>query len=411
MTNEDPLATSRTSSNYVKTSLIKLRLLTAVIAGALTLTACEDPSNVGLGLVGEQGGRPVAAEEAITDFRAETLGRPSNVLVRVLAGVVDDPLLGTITAEGYVDFVPVSSSDFRAGTVQSAELRLLPTYVYGDTTAEVTLAVRPVSAEWDDEGLPIDTTISVGGVIREFTFRPTDSLVVVPMPDTWVTSNDELLRSADFAEDFHGFRLDHISGNAVMGFGPTSTVLRARTEDDSASFPIAQAYAALRKQEAALPPNRLLVQAGVGPQARFNFELADDIEASAVNRVALTFSTDTVTVDQNTLPGFVRPMIRTLDLYGVSSEEALVLLARASRDDRGRFVFRSDLLAREIQRTLLEDHTFDHFEIRIPAPATTPDDQSELALLTASISAVLFHDTGAAENAPVAYLTLTPIDG
>lgn len=392
----------------MKTSLSTLYLSAAVAALVLTLTACEDPSNVGLGLVGEQGGRPATSEAAVTNLGPDDPERPANMPNRVLTGRVDDPLVGTVSSNGYLDFTPVSSSEFRAGTVQSAELRLSPTYVYGDTTAEITFALRSVSAEWEDEDLPFDTSFAVGDIILEFTYNPTDTVVVVPMPSDWVSENDALLRSEDFVDDFHGFRLDHIAGNAVVGFGPSSTSLFASTEDDSASFPPAKAYSALAKESTAATDDRLILQAGVGPEARFNLELSDEAESSAINRAAITFRADTMLTPE---PNVHRPIMRTVDLYGITTEGGSVLLARSTLDDSGRFIFDSDLLAREIQASLLGTREYDHFALRTPTPATTPNDLSELALLPASISIVAIYDATAGELAPSAHLTLTPIDG
>ncbi len=392
----------------MKRSLSPVVLGTVVIALLIGLTACDDPSNVGLGLVGDQGGRPQLATASVTAFERDEYRRPENIPERVLAGRVVDPVIGTVTAQGYFDVTPVSSSGFRQGTVQSAELRLLPTYIYGDTTAELTLSVRPVLEEWSDSGLPIDTSFSVDEVIREFTFHPSDSLVVVPLPSEWVAAYDEVLRSSQFSEQFHGFRLDYVSGNAVVGIGPTSTSLFARTASDSVALPLGKAYSALQKEE---PPNfpagRLPVQVGVGPEARFIIEFDDEIASSAINSISLTFHADTsVPAD----PGFHRPPLRVLDLYGIVEGGGGVLLSRGNLDDDGRFVFRSSVLAREIQGFLLGRRTFQHFELRAPSPATTPNDLSELGLLPATINTILLFDTSAAERAPSASLTITPIN-
>lgn len=392
----------------MNSSLSTLYLAAAVVAVVLTVTACEDPSNVGLGLVGEQGGHPATSEAEITNFGPESPERPANMPDRVLTGRADDPLVGVVSSDGYLDFTPVSSSEFRAGTVQSAELRLSPSYVYGDTTAEITFALRSVSVEWENEDLPFDTSFAVGDVIREFTYDPTDTLVIVPMPSDWVSEHDALLRSEDFVDDFHGFRLDHVSGNAVVGFGPSSTSLFASTEDDSATFPPAKAYSALSKEPASAIDDRLVLQAGVGPEARFNLELGDEAESSAINRAAITFRVDTMLAAD---PNVHRPIMRTVDLYGITTEGGTVLLARSTLDDSGRFIFDSDLLAREVQASVLGNREYDHFELRTPTPATTPNDFSELALLPASISIVPIYGTTGGDLAPTAHLTLTPIDG
>lgn len=375
----------------------------------LFLTACEDASNVGLGLVGEeQGGQPVIREVEPAAFRNEPLTRPRGSLPRVLAGRVIDPLTGTVEVDGYFDMSTAASSDFRSTIVTSAELRLRPAYTYGDTTEQVTFALRPIEDEFSmSRPLPADTTLATGAVIREFSFRPTDTLVVVSMPEIWVDANDEVLRSTSFGSEFHGFKLEQIAGNAVIGFGDGSE-LRAFADSDSAFYPISRAYAATRRvADPNLPAERLLYQAGVGPIAAFQIDV-ESIDAAAINQAKLVFHTDTLTLSQKPT-GFRRPIITSVDLYGALGDDRFIPLASAELDSKGRFIFDNLRLAQELQRVLLGTRTFEHFEIRLPVGQGSFA-ESNAGTVQGSISVQLFYDTTAAEKAPEGFLTVTPLD-
>lgn len=377
---------------------------------ALVLAACEDPSNVGIGLVGEdQGGQPDVRVLDLAEFQNAPLERPAGSLPRVLAGRVDDPLIGTIESEGYFDLTSTASSRFRENEVQSATMYLRPTYLYGDTTARATFALRQINEMWPASSLPPDTVLSAGDVIREFEFIPTDTLVLVSMPESWVAENDDLIRSGSFVNDFHGFRLEQVSGNTVVGFAG-ETHLRAFTEADSAVFPVVRSYSAVRQTMSSnLPPDRLLYQAGSGPLTSMQFDL--DSEAllnAAINKVALTFQTDTLTLSQKPAH-FRRPVITSLDLYGILDDDRLALIDRAELDSEGRFIFDGVSLAGELQRILLGTRSFDHFELRLPVGQGSFG-ETGLGIVQGSIDVQLFYDTNSIEYAPAGFVTVTPID-
>ena len=364
---------------------------------------------MGLGLIGEgQGGQPVIRQADPALFENAQLTRPGGSQPRILAGRVVDPLTGTIESDGYFDVSSGANSDFRDSEVSSASLRLRPTYVYGDTTETVTFALKPVLEEFSTgTSLPVDTTFSTGEIIEEFSFLPTDTLVVVPMPQSWVGSNDAVLRSDEFSDEFHGFLLEQVSGNAVVGFAGDSQ-LRAFAESDSAVYPVTKAYAALRRTtDPDLPPDRLLYQAGVGPIARFELG-ADTLNAAAINQARFVFESDTLALSQKPV-GFRRPVIATLDLYAVVEDGREVILDRAELDDQGRFIFDGTSIALELQRVLLGTREIDYFEIRIPVGAGTFGDPN-VARVQASIDAQIFYETDAEEKSPSGFLTITPID-
>lgn len=387
-----------------------ISIILLLVSGGLLLTACEDATNVGERLVGAQGGHPVTEEIPIAGVRPVDLERPSNLPPRVIAGAVEDPALGTYTVHGYLDVTPVTSSGFRAQPVQHAELRLSPSYVYGDTTGDVTLALREITEEWNPDGLSTDTSFGVGPIIGEFTVLSTDTLVVVPLPADWVDENDDVLRSADFGERFHGFRLDPVSGNAVVGFGPGRSSLFAVSSEDSSSSPVGRSYSSVeRAVPVEIPSDRILMQAGSGPA--LSFSLVDDapeLPPSSVNRAAIVLSADTVTLSGNTPANFARPLLETLDVYGIPGDAPAVLLARATINDEGRYVFDSQSLARTVQDALLGRDAYDRFEVRIPNPTTFGAEQGEELYYYSSLNPVIFFSEG--DKAPTGYLTRTPLD-
>lgn len=403
-------------AQYVKTvrfPVVLLYLCVSLCLGVL-LTACDDPTNVGEELVGAQGGHPETTQIPIGDLQPGDLVRPLNAPSRIVAGRVDDPALGAFVVEGYFDLTPVSSANFRAQPIERAELRLRPSYVYGDTTSEVTLALRDVTEEWDPAGLPTDTSFSVGPVIREFSFVPTDTLVVVSLPESWVEEHVDVFRSTDLGALLHGFRLDPVAGNAVVGFGPDGTTLFAATADEALSLPVGASYQRVeRPATAELPPDRFLLQAGAGPIASFSLIEGDEnLPSSSVNRATLAFWTDTLTVNENMPAHFVRPTLRTLDLYAVTLEGNSTLLARNTLNEEGQFVFDSQILARAFQEMLVGSQRFERFEIRIPIPNpnAAPGTQGEMQFYYTSLNPVVLFDTGAGDRAPIGYLTITPID-
>ncbi len=383
--------------------------------GAL-LAACDDPTNVGGDLLGAIGGEPVNTVEPLSSLRTAELKQPANSPARVLAGMVHDPVLGQYEVQGYFDITPVTSDDFRAGNVEAVELRLRRTYVYGDSTSELRAVLREISEEWDADDIPTGRSFATGSIITEFTFSAADTLVVVPLPDSWVSDRDPVLRDPDVGDLFHGFRIDPVEGNAVVGFGPMGSTLFATTGSDSLSYMIGKTYPfAERSASVDIPENRFLMQAGIGPLPEFLLSVSSDIYTSgepfSVNRATLTLWADTLSFRQNTPAHFERPLLRTLDLYArVSGDSTYALIGRSTMDNQGRFVFEGTALARSIGEYIAEDI---EFEIRMPDPATLPialsADHDSFYYYHSSLNPILFYDAGAGDKAPSGFITLTPI--
>lgn len=393
-------------------------LLVCVCMGAL-LAACDDPANVGGDLLGAAGGDPVNAVELLSSLRAVELKQSPNSPPRILAGMVHDPVLGQYEVQGYFDITAVTSENFRAGSVESAELRLRRTYVYGDSTSELRAALREISEDWSTDDIAAGTSFATGQIITEFTFSATDTLVVVPLPDSWISENDAILRDPDVGNLFHGFRIDPVAGNAVVGFGPQGATLFARTASDSLSYPVGKAYPFVeRSGPADMPEDRFLMQAGIGPIPEFSLSVSSDLytpgEPISVNRATFTLWADTLAFEQNTPVHFERPLLRTLELYvQISGDSTHVFISRSTLDNEGRFVFEvPPLFARIVQDNITDEMVF---ELRIPNPANLPgtgalaSDQASFLYYYSSMNPMLFYDADAGDKAPAGFFTLTPL--
>ncbi len=369
-------------------------------------TACgDDPSNVGIGLVGDQSGEP-----AVVTLNPATMGEESAKDVtgnasRVLAGRVNDPLLGIITTTAYVDFQMAGglTEAFRAGPTTSAELRFRRDYVYGDTTSAVVLRLNDMPSEWNSDLASADTVLQGGATVAEwrFTLSAADTLVTLELPASWVNAFDATLRSTTFNADFHGFQLEAVSESAVTGFQVERSALRVIAGSDTADFKINKSISGItRSGQAELPPDRTLIQDGVGSVASIDFAFSDSLWA--LNRAVFQFTADTLTFEQNTPVNFYRPVLNELRLIGVTDEGLPVFTSAgnpvidiaARLDQQGRFIFSSRDLAQVVQRMVTGTIPVDRFQIRMPAANTiTP--------------AILFN-TNAQDYAPKAILTVTP---
>ncbi len=368
---------------------------------ALGLTACEDPSNVGLDLVGGEGGAPVVVTLDATAFEPAPLVDPSPDTSRtVLAGYVDDPIFSTLSATGHLDFsTPVLSDGFEAGPVTSARLRLWPSYRYGDTTSVVTYRLHSVPSTWSFTSAPPDTTLPAGDPIVEFSFTASDTLVEIDLPMDWVQENDALMRGSTFNSGFHGFQIAPVSGNAVVGFDRGRSFLRAFTASDSATFVPTKGFSALRRVGTpARPADRLLLQDGTGPGIRLSFDFTEDsLGQGGLNRAAVRVYADTSLFQTGT--SFVRPILRLMRLYAIDANGNAAHVANAALDSTGTFTFQSssaNFLLSDLQSVLLGNLTIDYFELRPPAGSHT---LNPIALYAATVP----------ERGPRALLTVTRV--
>lgn len=384
-----------------------IRVLTLVLGGALlfAMAACDDPSNVGLGVGSDlEGGHPDTLSLRPTPFESTSLDDITSNASRILMGSVQDPVAGQITADGFLDVsAPASpSADFLDGPIESAELELFPEYVYGDTLETVTMGVYAVSEEWPATGMTSDTTLasSEADLIRTFEFTPTDSVVTVEMPDAWVTANDEVLRdTSNFADDFHGFRVAPVSGsgNAVVGIDAFTSTLRATVGENTTAFPAAKTFSGLARSGGTLPDHRMLVQDGTGAGVSFSFTLPDSLHEAPLNRAAIHLPADTTALGtalpEN--PDFVRPRPTQVRLLGIpTGEDSPVTISNLSIDSESRFVLGGTQMLTIFQQELLNNPQIERFLIQLD-----PDENT--------VNGLLLHGPDAPDQRARAYLTVT----
>ena len=395
--------------------------LAVAAALALVLSACQDPSGVGLGLLGEDGGTPtgtVIAADSV-ELRADDLpftggyGDGSSGVraqTRVLVGRVEDPLVGTATAQAYIDLRPPATipGDYREHDITSVTLRLRRDYVYGDSTAEFTVRLHPISADWDPLGLKPDTALAVGDFIAEYTVSATDTLVQMRLPDAWVEANQEALQDEDFVSEFHGFRLsvdDAGAGSpgAVFGFrtvSPTTfpSIMRVVTPEETVDYPISETFTGLEWSDPPLSPtDRIILRTGDSGLLSFTFSL-DDVDSLAVAGGAIRMNIDRTLIENDGV--FVRHLPPAASLYGIADDEdsTRVFITSATIDeDEDVLTFASSALTALLQQALFGDPAFVRYEVALsvsplgvgflpivigPVPATPTEDRRPRVTLT-----------------------------
>lgn len=280
---------------------------TALLAALLTLAACDDPSNVGLGLVGGEGGVPVIERIDVPLVRTDR-AEPTGNANQALAGVTTDPALGTIAASAYLDFGSPqqlnsnnSVDDFRSSTLRSVTLELPVTYRYGDTTSTVRYALRELESAFSAALAPSDTSFSAGAVITSFEAHPDSATIEVTLPDSWVARNDTVLSSTAFGAVFNGLLIEPESGDAILGFrqsGPDGlplVALRAVAGDDTVRF-VANAGVTTteRRTPPPVPDDQIVFQDGFEHTLDLTLvtdDLLERLEGGAITRTVVEIPT------------------------------------------------------------------------------------------------------------------------
>lgn len=365
-----------------------------------TLMACEDPTNVGLGLVGDDSGQPLTEALPLDAFApADEVGIVDN-LGQVLAGRVDDPSFGTTNATAYFDVRTNTSQtiEYRNGPVERAILELETSYVYGDTLSELTFALHEVLDEFTGFQSTEDSIPTVGPELLQFSMMPTDEVVAIDLPDSWVDQYDADLRTPDFGQAFAGFQLRHVEGNAVVGFHNVitqETRIRSIVGEDTVNFVAEKSITTLaREAEATLPVDRIGIQDGIGPKISFNFAI-DSLQGVSLNRAAIRLQTDDEALETPT--NFFRPAIENLALHGVLNDSSSALLAIGSLNDDGAYNFVSETFHAVLQQFLLGGTPYERYEIRFASTSAN------------TIDAVVLHNNESADGTPQIYITYTAL--
>lgn len=373
------------------TRLLHARLggFLAAAFGVLFLAACEDPSAVGLTILdpGETDPRarvfPAEATlDSLTDATGFSVPAGATLNARALAGRVEDPLFGTVTAIGYLDFgrpLSLPSTYFNA-PIERVILRLRPDYRYGESEATTAFDLFEVQADWNASTLASDTTLAVRDRrLASFEVAPGDSLVHVELPSDWVAERDSVFRATIFDSGFHGFQVrPREDSRAALGFSGTSSLLaladRGEVEPDTVAFSATQVFTYAERDVvgAAPPPNLFPLQDGTGIGLHLEFGLDTLTVAPAVTAAFVRLEADTSLVTGTA--GFVRPMARTLTLYGLSDNAPPIAVGQAVLDPGTQtYVFSSRALSDEFQRIVLGRGQFTGFAVGFPSSPSTLD--------------------------------------
>ncbi|MFC2085620.1 hypothetical protein ACFLRO_00245 [Bacteroidota bacterium] len=376
--------------------------------------ACEDPSNVGLGVIGAGENEPTRVFLSGADLPSErdapvTGGLRSGVTfsgpARYLVGIADDPVFGLIEANGYVDFtIPITvGNNFRAGTVTAVSLHFeTDGYVYGDTLASTTITVSDLTEPWTAFGARSDTTFVVGDSIMSVAYDFGQSNVVFNMPADWVSANGAVLIDLNFIDLFHGFELSATSPAAVTGFAGLPGFMRVTTTTGTAEYPLSKLVTTLSKEPAAPIVGRTAIQDGFGDNAVLDFEFEiDSIAGSAVSRAVVDIRVD-MSIFESPAPNFVRPIPTSLSLIGLRDDGTRRVLLQSSVRDEGRVSFVSSsatigefTLVRSVQLAVTGRTDFVKYAISIVEAQ-------------ASIGSALIYNASSLEDGPEAVITITP---
>jgi len=327
-----------------------------LVGGVLlfSLSACDDASTVGLGVGPDSlsGGDPAtlnitpALDTTTSPPQTGLELQPFNPLVdrgpwRVLVGRVDDPIGGTIEASGYLDVQ--GRSDFppeirNAGSDSlSAQLRFTPTYVHGDTASSVEFRVLNLSEEAEMDQARADTTFPVGSAIARRSIVPTDSLVTIDLPSSWLTSErlDVLRDTSDggsaFDENFHGFKLVAAEESAVVGFSVSNATLRLIHTPDStaADYPGIKAFTHIERRNVPDIADYRVLQGGVGIGLTMEWDYStsplDTLTRDPLNRAEIFVPIDTSAMEARSgSDSFARPLPKGYRVTAVRAQGSTV---------------------------------------------------------------------------------------
>jgi hypothetical protein len=401
-----------------------LRQFAAAFAcGSLLLlaAACDGPTGADLDRVGDdslQGGAPATVTFAPATFDTDTVEDVTGDRTRILAGTVEDPVAGTITSLGYVDVAQPSEvpNAYEQSTIRAVRLEFaLDGYVYGDTTQSVTFELRNIPSDWTSSGVSSDTSrLPTGQFSTRFTVSPTDSIATVTLPDGWrsaivPTLQDTSNFNPDGQDDaFHGFAIEPVAGQSVVGIDLLETEMRAITPTDSAAFGGVRSLSVLERTSVPDLANHVTVQDGFGQVVDLSFDREepplDSLRGAPVNRFELSLPTDSTFVQQNTPESFVRPAPSRLVFLGVQADSSNVALPfNSDLDPAGRVVFGNSPAESNTARQLLQE---------LLAPDTSPRFERfrlRLAPTSNTINLLVLRALSNREAPPQAALTVTPI--
>ncbi len=374
--------------SWLATALI---LLTAV-------SACDDPTNVGLDLAGGQTGEPFVRAIAPSTFETADVRDITGDAATMLAGGVSNTLLGEFAAQSNIDMVsPTLSTAFRTGPVTEAWIELAPTTTFGDTVAEFDWIVSDITSPWTAFGATSDTLLAVGAEIIRSPANATQSSFRIDLGSAWIATNDTLVRGTAFNVLHDGFNISTNSNQVAFGLSEANSRMRIISGGDTANFLVAQNLTTTQRiTPPALPTDRVLLQDGLGEGVKVGIDVSDpQIEGSLISKGVLRIPADTTALQ--TFPSNVSvPGLQEVELLVVTAEDNRVPLQVGSINN-GVVEFAGSTLQIVLQSMFDGEDTYSHFELSGPTAAS-------------SLSSLILYDTGAGTSAPALVITASSID-
>lgn len=303
----------------------------------LSLSACDDASDVGLGVGPDslRGGTPTtlnvfpALDTTVVPPQTGLELRPTTQSQwRFLVGRVEDPIGGTVEANGYFDvlgrtFVPPRILNAETADSLSAQLRFTTTYLHGDPASAVGVQVLDLEEEADMQAARADTTFGADpNPVTSTTITPTDSLVTIELPQSWISTHLDVLQDtteagSSFQDAFHGFKLASSGGNAVVGFPSNTISLRLIHTADSTTVDYRgfKMFTHVDRRSPPSPPeDRIVLQDGVGVDLSMQWDFEenplDTLKNTPLNRAEIFVPVDTTTLTNTQDSSFVRPLAK-----------------------------------------------------------------------------------------------------
>ena len=347
----------------------------------ISISACDDPSSIGLELVDPQSGATEVLAVGSTQVESSGLaditgGTNTEGAYRSLFGKVNDPVAGSFFMIGYMDFLSSTNvgSAFRAAPVTFADLELNVDYVYGDTTQPVTFNVYEVDQSWNSSNVRSDTFLVAQTLVTTATLMPTTKTVHVELPQSWINQNDTLLRSTSFVDDFHGFALQATQGNAVLGIHFSGSSLRAMSvPGDTVNFSMSKVLSASSFQDNTANTQFITLRDGAAETLSIKFPLEpSEFGEAAIHRSIIRFNS--ADVDALYGPEFKRPGVIRVGLRAVAIDNATrlnVVTADVKLD--GSLSFDSETLTNILQSENLGNSGLDRFELYFPIESSSVD--------------------------------------
>ncbi len=345
----------------------------ALVAALLSLSACQDATGVGLGLLDDDAPDPnlrtvdataVDTVDAPTSTAGFASPQSTQPQARVLAGRVLDPLYGDAAATAYVDALRPSSvpDDFDGAAVTSVTLELVRDYTYGDTTATLPMDVRFVEGNWSPDGLPADTVLGTSAVLATVSVAPTDSVVVFALPAAMLAGRDSIFTSPNFGSLFEGFALSvaEVGGplpGAIAGFNvaDTRSRLRVATATDTVSFALSEVYSYVTQSDPAMPP------AGVLPLRAGRGGAVLSFDVTPLGPVPLARAQLALPVGSSPTEGsFKRPVAREVAVFAIDADDGDVSQLTVARTSAGGLrTIQGTIITSVVQSLLLGQGAFE----------------------------------------------------